>query len=255
MFELELLNVRDWAAGVEVFGADRVDDDDDDVLRRELELAAERRERGDAREETVEEKALLDDMEEDLLDDVVPDDKEPELQTYWPTGRGIDGETPERWLWRETPERMEVDIGLPRAAPSAKSMKVEFGSQKLSVSLEDDVVVARTLEGPVIASECTWALSEDRTCLEVILAKRIDDQEAVWARPFKLVDVDDGVSVPTVVCAIGWQSRWPRATLRRHLGLSAHRSAIATILNRRDLYRKPAPMAPRPTRPTFWPAT
>ena len=74
-------------------------------------MAAERRERGDAREETVEEKALLDDMEEDLLDDVVPDDKEPELQTYWPTGGSIDGETPERWLWRETPERMEVDVG------------------------------------------------------------------------------------------------------------------------------------------------
>ena len=49
VFELELMSVRDWAAGVEVFGADRVDDDDDDVLRRELELAAERRERGDAR--------------------------------------------------------------------------------------------------------------------------------------------------------------------------------------------------------------
>ena len=185
VFELELLSVRDWAAGVEVFGADRVDDDDDDVLRRELELAAERRERGDVREETVEEKALLDDMEEDLLDDVVPDDKEPELQTYWPTGGSIDGETPERWLWRETPARMEVDVKLPRAAPSAKAMKVEFGSQKLSVSLEDDAVVSRTLEGPVVASECTWALSEDRTCLEVILAKRIDDQEAVWARPFR----------------------------------------------------------------------
>ena len=126
---LELLK-WDWAAGVEVFGADRVDDDDDDVLRRELELAAERRERGDSREETVEEKALLDDMEEDLLDDVVPDDKEPERQTYWPTGGSIDGETPERWLWRETPERMEVDVKLPRAAPSAKAMKVAFGSQK-----------------------------------------------------------------------------------------------------------------------------
>ena len=36
------------------------------------------------------------------------------------TGGSIDGETPERWLWRETPERMEVDIGLPRAAPSKK---------------------------------------------------------------------------------------------------------------------------------------
>ena len=80
---------------------------------------------------------------------------------------------------------MEVDVKLPRAAPSAKSMKVAFGSQKLSVSLEDDAVVSRTLEGPVVASECTWALSEDRTCLEVILAKRIDDQEAVWARPFQ----------------------------------------------------------------------
>ena len=124
-------------------------------------------------------------MEEDLLDDVVPDDKEPELQTYWPTGGSIDGETPERWLWRETPERMEVDVKLPRAAPSAKAMKVAFGSQKLVVSLENDAVVSRTLEGPVIASECTWALSEDRTCLEVILAQRIDDQEAVWARPFK----------------------------------------------------------------------
>ena len=53
------------------------------------------------------------------------------------------------------------------------------------MSLEGDAVVSRTLEGPVVASECTWALSEDRTCLEVILAKRIDDQEAVWARPFK----------------------------------------------------------------------
>ena len=89
------------------------------------------RARRDAREETVEEKALLDDMEEDLLDDVVPDDKEPERQTCWPTGGSIDGETPERWLWRETPERMEVDVKLPRAAPSAKAMKVEFGSQKL----------------------------------------------------------------------------------------------------------------------------
>ena len=64
-------------------------------------------------------------------------------------------------------------------------MKVEFGSQSLSVALEGDAVVSSKLEGPVVASECTWALSEDRTCLEVILAKRIDDQEAVWARPFK----------------------------------------------------------------------
>ena len=175
--------VRDWAAGVEVFGADRVDDDDDDVLRRELELAAERRERGDSREETVEEKALLDDMEEDLLDDVVPDDKEPERQTYWPTGGSIDGETPERWLWRETPERMEVDRAAAGGAVG-ESHESRFGSQKLSVSLEDDA----SSRGP-------WRAPSSRASAPGPSPKkdvpRGDPREAKlmirrrWARPFK----------------------------------------------------------------------
>lgn len=213
VFELELLDVRDWAEGVEVFGADRVDDDDDDVLRKELELAQDKREEGDTAWESAEEKAVLDDLDEkrggkldDLLDDVMPtvekdeydakmaalsdkiqdhnDQVEEDPSTFWPQQGSIDGETPQGWPWRETLERMAVDVTLPRAAPSAKAVSVELGTSTLRVSLGADVVVLEALEGPILVGECTWALSEDRTIVEVVLAKRVDGGEAVWARPF-----------------------------------------------------------------------
>ena len=63
-------------------------------------------------------------MEEDLLDDVVPDDKGRNSDVL-ATG-GASTARPAAAL-RETPERMEVDAAA--GGKSAKSMKVAFGSQ------------------------------------------------------------------------------------------------------------------------------
>ena len=210
VFELELVAVRDWASEVQVFGADKVDDDENDaVLQRELRLATE--DGGDGADGLLDDlKVSRDDLDfgdddDDDADDAAgassaaptagddapaDPDAAPDGGTFFPSG-GLDGTTAEGVSWRETRERLDLDVALPAPAASARDVTVSIGARRFDAFLGGVLVVGGDLEGPVDPDGCTWALAEDRTALEVVLSKRParDGTPPTWARLFKR---DDG---------------------------------------------------------------
>ena len=205
VFEVELVSWRDWAEHVQVFGADKIDDDDQDaVLQAELKRASESAD-ADA--------GLLDDLKVSK-DDVaaslkradddeaatfseadveaalggLDDDGDAPVATQealFPPG-GIDGTTAEGVDWTETRDALEVDVRLPRPAPDARALSVTIASRLLEAFLDGELVAGGVLEGPVDPDDSTWALSEDRATLEVVLSKRPapDGTSPTWARLF-----------------------------------------------------------------------
>ena len=73
-----------------------------------------------------------------------------------------------------------------RPAPDARALSVTIASRLLEAFLDGELVAGGVLEGPVDPDDSTWALSEDRATLEVVLSKRPapDGTSPTWARLF-----------------------------------------------------------------------
>ena len=103
------------------------------------------------------------------------------------------------YSWTETAEALELLVDLPAgdgtAGVHASELAVAIRPTKLRVALRGVELLAGDLEGVVQAEDCVWALSEDRTHLELHLAKkrfepRPDDPQpdTIWASVFKQAD-------------------------------------------------------------------